>query len=183
MEEFDDIEQFRKTDEAQLFAEQWLQEQRTDKKSGEKHMDLLVWEKYHPHQALGIILSLLEKVQDHKKQGDDDIHEIIAGLLVDEMVEFPPDDFVPVLIEAVAKIIAGSIFHRKWGDTVLARTGTTRPMSSILVSVARRLAATCAWRLLTDMEASIVRVRVSIQCVVSFLLSLVKAHERAGLGV
>ena len=103
MSAFDDIEEFRKTDEAQLFADQWLQEQRTDIKSGDKHMDLLMWQKYHPHQALGIILTLLDRVQDHKNLGDDDIHEIIAGLLVDEIVEFPADDFVPVLIETIKR--------------------------------------------------------------------------------
>jgi len=45
------------------------------------------------------------------------------------------------LADLVAPTVVGSIFHLKWGDTVVARTGTTRPMFSSLVSVARRLAA------------------------------------------
>ncbi len=59
-------------------------------------MDLLVWQKYHPHQALGIILSLLEKAES-----DDQTCEMIALGPVQQIVELAEDSFVPLLREAV----------------------------------------------------------------------------------
>lgn len=99
---FDGIETFRKTDQAQVFAEQWIQEARNGN-IGPRHMDLVAWQKCYPPQALGIILILLEKMQHSKVGGDEDVFEKIAGMCVQEIVEWPDDSFIPVLVEAIRK--------------------------------------------------------------------------------
>jgi hypothetical protein len=95
---FADIEAFRKSAEAMEFAETWIQEQKTGDVTGEKHMNLLAWQKVCPHQALGIILTLLDKAQD-----DDEVLEQIAMGPVQFIVEWPNDDLVPVLQEAIRR--------------------------------------------------------------------------------
>ena len=52
--------------------------------------------KFDPHQALAIILALLDKTEE-----DEATQERIALNAVDRIVEWPPDDFIPYLVHAV----------------------------------------------------------------------------------
>ena len=61
-------------------------------------MDLLVWQNQYPDQALGIILSLLEKLQD-----DEPALEQVALGPVQQIVEWTDDSFTHLLEEAVQK--------------------------------------------------------------------------------
>ena len=55
-------------------------------------MALLVWQRFHPHQALGIILTLLDK-----GQGDDKTFEMIALGPVEEIIEMAGEAFAPFM--------------------------------------------------------------------------------------
>jgi len=59
-------------------------------------MNVVCWSKLDPHHALAIILTLLDKTED-----DDATQEDIALGDVENIVEFPPDDFLPFLVHAV----------------------------------------------------------------------------------
>ena len=64
--------------------------------AGERHMDLLAWTMFYPHEALAVILELLDKTEN-----DEDIQESIALSEVDHIVESPTDDFLPYLVYAI----------------------------------------------------------------------------------
>ena len=98
MQTFDDIDEFRKSDEVMEFADEWLQEARADNPAGKRHMTLSLCQVHHQHEALGIILTLLDKAQD-----EDDVCEQIALGPVWELVEWAKTDFVPILREAVLR--------------------------------------------------------------------------------
>jgi hypothetical protein len=59
-------------------------------------MDLALWTSTHPHQALAIILTLLDK-----SEGDDAALESIALGEIPQIVEWPTDDFLPYLVQAI----------------------------------------------------------------------------------
>jgi hypothetical protein len=59
-------------------------------------MDLMAWATYNSHEALAIILTLLDKTED-----DAATQESIAGGEVQTIVEWPPADFLPFLAQAV----------------------------------------------------------------------------------
>jgi hypothetical protein len=91
-----DFEQFRSSSDVDRFTNEFLQEEREENVAGDRHMDLAVWCKFHPHEALAIILTLLDKTEEY-----DAIQERIAMNDVERIVEWPPDDFIPYLVHAV----------------------------------------------------------------------------------
>jgi hypothetical protein len=91
-----DFEEFRRTDDVGRFTDEWLQEARRGEVTGSRHMNLLAWTKIYPHQALAIILELLDKTEN-----DDATQECIAMGEVTRIVEWPADDFLPYLVHAV----------------------------------------------------------------------------------
>ena len=91
-----EFEEFRRTDDVRRFADDWLLEARRNDVAGSRHMDLLYWTKSNPHQALAIILELLDRTDN-----EDAIQESIALGDADRIVEWPADDFLPYLVHAV----------------------------------------------------------------------------------
>jgi hypothetical protein len=91
-----DFEEFRGSDDVRRFADEWLHEAIRNDVSGDRHMDLLAWTKFQPHQALAIILELLDKTEN-----DYATQEGIALSEVERIVEWPTDDFLPYLVYAV----------------------------------------------------------------------------------
>ena len=61
-------------------------------------MSLLIWQRHHPHQALGIILTLLDK-----GQGDDKTFEMIALGSVEKIIEMSGEAFAPFIRDAADK--------------------------------------------------------------------------------
>ncbi len=98
MSTFEDIEEFRKSEQAQNFADEWIAEERTENPAGDKHMSLLIWQRHHPHQALGIILSLLEKADS-----DEQTFEMIALGSVEKIIEMSGEAFAPFIRDAADK--------------------------------------------------------------------------------
>ena len=95
----DEIQEYSETPEAITFAEQWIQEHRAGDITGEYHMNLLAWHSTYPAQAFAITLALLRKVE-----ADDWLAETVTTSVVDYMFEWAPDEFVPVLCEAINRV-------------------------------------------------------------------------------
>ena len=91
-----EFEQFRSSSEVDRFTDEFLLEERQGNLAGNRHMDLAAWAKFYPHQALAIILTLLDKTEE-----DDATQERIATNDVERIVEWPPDDFIPYLVHAI----------------------------------------------------------------------------------
>ncbi|MCX6982440.1 MAG: hypothetical protein NTV08_17060 [Verrucomicrobia bacterium] len=61
-------------------------------------MSLLIWQRHHPHQALGIILSLLEKADS-----DEQTFEMIDLGPVEQIIEMAGEAFAPFIRDAADK--------------------------------------------------------------------------------
>jgi hypothetical protein len=91
-----ELEEYRRSSDVECFTDEWLEEEREGDTAGRRHMDLAFWVSRYPHQALAILLSLLDKTE-----GDEATQERIAVGEIPQIVEWPPDDFLPYLVHAV----------------------------------------------------------------------------------
>lgn len=94
---FADLEEYRRSSEVDRFTDEWLKEEDEGDTAGRRHMDLAFWISCYPHQALAILLTLLDKTE-----GNETAQESIALGEIPQIVEWPPDDFLPYLVHAVS---------------------------------------------------------------------------------
>lgn len=104
---FDDIEAFRSEPQAQAFAKEWLREGRQESSDCSHQINLKIWQKTHPHQALAIILNLIENAGD-----DEDLAEMIASGPATEIVEGSDADFSRLLRVAIMKYPRFELYTR-----------------------------------------------------------------------
>ena len=97
MTTFDDIEEFRRSPEAMAFASAWLAESKSPEACCAHMTNLAIWQKSNPHQALGIILNLIDQVKE-----DEEVAEMIATGPATEIVESTAGDFTPILQQAIS---------------------------------------------------------------------------------
>lgn len=109
MNHFNDVTEFRSTREAVEFAQGWIQAQRTGDVSSDFHMNLLAWSRHSPGRVLAITLNLIDRTGDD----EDDLSEAIGLGPVDWLIEKAPEDFGPVLQEAVRRH-AGFERYTRW---------------------------------------------------------------------
>jgi len=94
---YQDVLDTREKEEFVLFAQLWIEAQRTEDYSSEYHMNLLFWSGDYPVQVLAIILNLLDFSVDE----DDMLQEMIALGPVEWLIEHCPASSAPILREAV----------------------------------------------------------------------------------
>ena len=92
------MDEFRRSDEAHDFADNWLKAQRAGDCASDYHMNLLAWTSNNPFHVLAIILDLIDRVDK-----DDPCAEMIALGPIEWLFEHASDDFVPVINEAIRK--------------------------------------------------------------------------------
>jgi hypothetical protein len=91
-----EVDEFRHSTEPSDFASGWLLAQRADDVTSDYHMNLLSWTSASPGHVLGIVLNLIDRVGEDKATAE----QIFLGPTT-WLVEHAPDDFTPVLIDAV----------------------------------------------------------------------------------
>ncbi len=108
MTTFDDIEEFRRSPEAMAFASAWLTESKSPEARCGHQINLTIWQKSHPHQALGIILNLIDQVKE-----DEEVAEMIAMGPATGIVESTAGDFTPILQQAISTYPTFALYT-KW---------------------------------------------------------------------
>jgi hypothetical protein len=98
MTTFDDIEAFRRTPNAEAFARAWIAERKSNASSCDHLINLTIWSRSHPHQALGIVLNLIDQSKE-----DGEMSEMVAMGPVTEIVEATDDTFTPLLQRTVSE--------------------------------------------------------------------------------
>lgn len=94
---YQDVLDTRANEEFILFAQLWIEAQRTGDYASEYHMNLLFWSTNYPVQVLAVILNLL----DFSEKEDDMLQEMIAMGPVEWLIEHCPESFAPILRDAV----------------------------------------------------------------------------------
>jgi len=108
MKTFEDIEQFRRQTDALQFAENWVAEIKNIKGPCDHLLNLTIWSESNPHEALGIILHLIDKAG-----GDDSLEEAVAMGPATKIVESSHESFTPFIREAIVRYPKFALYT-KW---------------------------------------------------------------------